>query len=203
MQNEYLDGFQCLLPQTKRVLPSYNNIIGKKYGDLTVVKILRKNNRNVLDCLCKCGRHQYLYRWQLKDKLSCSSCGKYTQQYLTQKMDLDLQFFNKLKENNNDFQITYKYANQLLKQQHHRCAYTGSILLAQNNNNNCMLDKINPQKGFVKNNVQWISQQIGKMKGNLSNKQFLQICKKISIRNSIISAQKVENNKKSYQKRFL
>ena len=111
MQNEYLDGFQCLLPQTKRVLPSYQNMIGKKYGDLTVVKLLRKNNRNVLDCLCKCGKHQYLYRWQLKDRLSCTNCGKYTQQYMSQKEDLDVQLFNQLKQSNENFEISYKYAN--------------------------------------------------------------------------------------------
>ena len=198
MQNEYLDGFQCLLPQTKRVLPSYQSMIGKKYGDLTVVKLLRKNNRNVLDCLCKCGKHQYLYRWQLKDRLSCTNCGKYTQQYMSQKEDLDVQFFNQLKQSNENFEISYKYANDLLKKQHHRCAYTGSILLAKN----CILDKINPQKGFVKNNVQWISKQIGQMKGNMSNKQFLQICKKISVRNSILDV-KPRKKEKSIQKLFL
>lgn len=203
MQNEYLDGFQCVLAQTKRILPSYKNVLGKKFGDLTVVKLLRKNNRNVLYCQCKCGKYQYLYRWQLKDRLSCSQCGKYSKQYISKTKDLDVQFFNHLKQSYDDFQITYKYANDLLKQQHHRCAYTGSALFTQNNYNNCVLDKINPQKGFVKNNVQWICKQIGKMKGQLTDKQFLQICKKISIRNAICMEPKKTKNTKNLQKLFL
>lgn len=203
MQNEYLEGFECLLPQTERILPSYNDFIGKKYGDLTVIRLLRKNNRNILDCKCKCGRHEYLYRWQLKDKLSCSVCGKYSDQYILKTKDLDINFFNELKTSNEDFEITYKYANDLLKKQKHRCAYTGHILFAQENCNNCLLDKINPQKGFVKNNVQWVVKQIAIMKGELTDKQFLNICKKIFIRNSTLQTNKTINCKNHLQKKFL
>lgn len=198
VQDQYLSGFECLLPQSNRILPSYENIIGKAFGDLTVVKLLRKNNRNILDCKCSCGRHQFLYRWQLKDRLSCSVCGKYSKQYFSKKNDLDVQFFNTLKSNNENFQITYKYANDLLKKQHHRCAYTGAILLSSNNCNNCTLDKINPKKGFIKNNVQWVCKQVKKMKGQMSNKQFLCFCKKIVLRNK-----EHQNNDATIQKIFL
>ncbi len=41
------------------------------------------------------------------------------------------------------------------------------------------LDRINSAKGYIKNNIQWVHKDINKMKWNLNQKDFIQICKNI------------------------
>jgi hypothetical protein len=46
------------------------------------------------------------------------------------------------------------------------------------------LDRINNKKGYVKGNIQWVHKDINWMKGTFSQKEFIELCKLVTIKNN-------------------
>lgn len=170
------------LKKSDRILPSYFKLIGKKHGHLYIEQLCRKKNRNLLKCICDCGRVQYFYRYQLKNTKLCSHC----QQQQSTKTQVSTQLYDFIKKraeaNNLPFELSYDYVNELYKKQNKKCVFTNKTINAtyyQVNNNDADLTLINPQKGYVVGNVQWCSKFIAKIKSNLNDKDFFKLCDKI------------------------
>ena len=166
---------QIGLKLSNHFIPSYSKLIGTKHNKLYIESLCRKKNRNMLKCICQCGNILYLYRWQLKYTTACPIC-----QSKIKNNNLSVSLFNKIKEqalkNHLKFEIDYDYANSVFKNQNKRCTFCKKPF---NNSNDMFLNLIQPSKGYVKGNVEWINKDIAKMKHNLSNHDFLKICKKI------------------------
>lgn len=60
------------------------NLIGKKFGRLTVVAYARKNSRVAWECVCSCGNHKIIRASHLTDG-SISSCGCLVREVLAQR----------------------------------------------------------------------------------------------------------------------
>lgn len=171
------------LQLSQRLLPSYKKIIGKSIGKFYIDSLCRKNNRNLLKCVCQCGRVQYLYRWQLKNRKCCEFCQKNQKQNIE---DVSKQFFKQIQlfalAQHINFKITYDYANRLFHKQNKRCALSRTLLNAsqKQQNRNAYLGLIQPQKGYINGNVQWISINVANMKNGLNDHDFLKLCKKIT-----------------------
>ena len=67
-------------------MKNYDNIIGEKYGRLTVKKFLYKNSRHVpiVECICDCGNIYVGSYYGLRSG-NTKSCGCYRSEYVSNK----------------------------------------------------------------------------------------------------------------------
>ena len=74
---------------------------------------------------------------------------------------------------------TYLY--DMYKEQKGRCRYCNEgLTLIKKHPGNLSLDKIDPEKGYVKGNVQWLAWAVNRAKGDLPEEMFLSMCKAIT-----------------------
>jgi len=78
-----------------------------------------------------------------------------------------------------DLDVEYLY--KLFKKQNGKCKYTNTpLLLIKAQHTTLSLDKINPNKGYLKGNVQWLAWVVNRAKGDMSEELFLKMCKVIT-----------------------
>lgn len=85
-----------------------------------------------------------------------------------------------------DFLVTKEYIWRLFIAQDRKCRYTGiPIFFSRNNIEHAMghgtasLDRIDPSKGYIEGNVQWVHKRVNMMKGNMQEQEFLDFCEAI------------------------
>lgn len=85
-----------------------------------------------------------------------------------------------------DFLITKEYIWRLFIAQDRKCRYTGIPLFFSRNNiehamghGTASLDRIDPAKGYIEGNVQWVHKRVNLMKGNMQEQEFLDFCEAI------------------------
>ena len=84
------------------------------------------------------------------------------------------------------FDLDLQYLRDLLHSQDYKCNLTGKPMMPKGGWDSPSLDKIKPELGYVKGNVQWLSQRVNLMKSNLNLEEFLQICKECLERSETI-----------------
>ncbi len=183
--------------------------IGDKIGKLTVTKKLgkihpRKNNKGrgnsiYWECKCDCGSNKIiiLSSHSIREG-NHKSCGC----LLNPKGDkhpcytgykkLSGRFFNRIKvgaeKRGLEFNVTKEQLWELFKKQNKKCALSGVKLQFGIESKNKVkkkectisLDRIDNDKGYIINNIQWIHKDINRMKNYFSQEYFLEICEKIT-----------------------
>lgn len=167
-------------------------LIGKKFGLLTVIKPIKKQSktdkrwRTFYRCQCDCGNERTIG----KDKLikgnvvSCGckkkSCGPQSATWkghgdLPQKYVSNLKHHAKIR--GIDFEISIEEMWDLFLLQDRKCALSGVLLHFKCrdsiNDGTASLDRINSNKGYSADNIQWVHKDINWMKHKLSQPQFL------------------------------
>lgn len=66
------------------------------------------------------------------------------------------------------------------EQQNGKCKYTGSTLSLSKGKRTASLDRIDNQKGYTIDNIQWVHKRINIMKNNMSEPEFLDWCHLVS-----------------------
>lgn len=180
------------------------DITGKIFGKLTVLAPHDKKNRTWRwKCVCDCGNETIAYVSKLKNgcKTSCG-CGKY--QNIKPKYgkehhgwtgyeEIYGSYWNQLKSSAKirkiKFKVDVKFAWDLFLQQNRKCALTGVKLVFPKTQcgrsllkNKPSLDRIDPRRGYVKGNVQWVNMDVNYMKLDLTQEEFIHICKLIANR---------------------
>ncbi len=81
-----------------------------------------------------------------------------------------------------DFTISVEYAWRLFQKQKGKCALSG-LRIKQingrsrfNTDNSASLDRIDPEKGYVPGNVQWVHKDINRMKQDFDEERFIRLC---------------------------
>lgn len=78
------------------------------------------------------------------------------------------------------FNLTEEYLYELFKQQKGICALSGvPIQIEGNSNLRLSIDKIIPAKGYTEGNVQWTIFAANRAKGDLTQDDFVELCKLI------------------------
>lgn len=77
------------------------------------------------------------------------------------------------------FNLDLKYIRDIWERQGGKCALTGEDFVLKGGWSAPSLDKIDPEKGYIKGNVQWLSQRVNLLKSNMTNEELLEICKLI------------------------
>ncbi len=79
-----------------------------------------------------------------------------------------------------DFNIDAEYMYQMWKNQNGLCALSNQILLLKKNTPYTLsIDKIYPNKGYIKGNVQWVIWAANRAKGDLTIQELLLLCNNI------------------------
>jgi len=106
---------------------------------------------------------------------------------------------NGAKLRNLEFSISIEYCWELFQKQKGKCALTGediwlrpkdktsTVTCIKNGNRNldyskfnASLDRIDSSKGYIEENVQWVKREVNIMKMDLSQEEFIEICKKVT-----------------------
>jgi len=172
------------------------DLINKKFGLLTVIEYVDKaksRGKTIWKCKCECGTIKLIQDNHLKSG-NTKSCG-----CLRNRKGKDSPFFKGygeipldsfssirrsaagggiLNRKTKEFNITIQQAwNQFLKQ-NRRCALT-NVELHFGENQTASLDRIDSNKGYIEENIQWLHKDVNIMKNDLDMNTFLMYCKLI------------------------
>lgn len=136
---------------------------------------------------CKQCKNQIIRnRVAIKAYNTCKTC-KIEKEF---KNSLSKVMYNRFKKSadtrNIKFDVSREYLTELLKTQDFKCALSGNTLKCPDNpservarNYNISLDRIDSKKGYLKNNVQWVTKKVNLMKRTLKEEDFIKLCEQI------------------------
>ena len=79
--------------------------------------------------------------------------------------------------------LTIEDLYNLLIQQEFKCALTGiplNVIHLQHKDSNASVDRIDSNKGYTNDNIQWVTKDVNKMKNDLNQDHFIQMCNLIA-----------------------
>jgi len=184
---------------------SYKKFPYKKGQVIDKITILEDDfsligDRYLVKFQCECGkidykRESHIDRMQVKTCKYCSRKNKYPEQRKSRGFfinQININWITYLNSNDNlnrgvnkklkCFITIDDLKNQLIKQ-NFKCAYTGRKLHVLNvfkKDSNASIDRIDSNKNYTVDNIQWIYKPINTMKNSFSSEDFLEICKEIS-----------------------
>lgn len=167
---------------------------GIKFGKWTVVSNSPNtiNDKNHWFCECECGNHAQVLTSNLMNGLStqCIECARKEAGKKKRKNagdisgDLWSQIKTRAEKKGYNIEITINDAWDLFESQNKKCFYCGIELQFFGYDNNkkqrtAELTMIDPDKGYVLDNLRWVHKDIAKMKRNDPHGKFLSNIKKI------------------------
>ena len=199
----------------RREQDSLKDLSGQPFGDWTVIELgppKRYGNKNHVRwlCECKCGvKHLLSSRGLISgSSKGCPKCAKgknLKDKHVNWKGcgDISGSTWNKIKlsatRRNIPLEISLDFAWELYLKQDRKCALTGWLIEFAKNcygdnhgETTASLDRINSSKGYVEGNVQWVHKDVNKIKTNLEQSRFIEICQAVS-----------EHTRYSYEQREL
>ena len=163
--------------------------IGETYDRLTVIGFDPNNGRKLAICQCDCGNHINI-RPELLKINQTNNCGCHHRGGWKGIGDLSQTFMSRMIRNAEvrdiPFQVSKEYLWQLYQKQNSKCALSGlPINFAEKttDSNDASLDRIDSSQGYIKGNVQWVHKDINKMKMDLPQERFIELCKLVSQKN--------------------
>ena len=84
---------------------------------------------------------------------------------------------------NIEFSLNINFLDSLLESQKFKCAISGKELIygyRKRTDITCSLDRIDSSKGYIQSNVQWVHKNVNMAKQEMSQQDFIQMCKDIA-----------------------
>ena len=171
--------------------------IGQKYGEYSIIdeKIIIEKEAKVT-CKCSCGEIKKVSCYSLIKGTStkCLNCGNSLKKENNPSWkgfnNIPGKVFSKIKRDaklrNIEFKLTISYLNDLFIKQNKLCSLSGLLLESTYNNMTMSLDRIDNNKGYIEENVQWVHKDINMMKRIYSQDYFIYMCKLVAECNSEI-----------------
>jgi hypothetical protein len=178
--------------------------IGKKYNNITIIGIKFNNvaKRRCWHVICKCDcgiKFSTIFRSiEIGGRKTCGETNcKYHKQILISGGRHNFTGYKDIHGNtwkhyelgaykrNLSFKVKIQYAHKIYIKQNKKCALSGiPIIFAGKNYSTASLDRIDSNKGYIKNNIQWVYKPLNAMKGSLSDEDFINFCKHVALWNS-------------------
>lgn len=178
------------------------DLVGKKYHWLEVIEKIGSRGESGKQSIywkvkCKCGN---IIERSTKsiNREENKSCGCYinSKEYSRNNYlwnghgDIHGKFWNNIvrgaEHRGHIFDISIEYAWNLYIKQNKKCALSGmDIVFAkttrgwQHGECTASLDRIDSKKGYIKGNVQWVHKDINLAKQSITQKEFIELCKKV------------------------
>jgi hypothetical protein len=171
------------------------NLVGKKYGLLTVTAFAGTDawGKSEWSCQCDCGQVVVVGISSLNQKhtKSCGCFRKTSNYYRLWKGygEISGDYWSTVQRNaksrNIEFSITIEYAWDLFLIQNKKCKLSGlDISLYRHHRNHirptASLDRIDNNKGYIVGNVQWVHKHLNICKHTYSNEEFIEICNMVA-----------------------
>lgn len=169
--------------------------LSTKFGLLQPIKYFKPNKSSwaYTECKCKCGKICIKRCDKLREDNPWLSCGcllKASRKYKDYE-EISGTFFARImrgaKLRNLEFSITIKQIWDLFLKQNRKCALTGldlyfakSVVSCNHGGTTASLDRIDPLKGYIENNIQWIHKDINLMKLDFNETEFFNYCKLVT-----------------------
>ena len=169
--------------------------IGNKYGKLTVIsfhsyKDLKRGKDKAYLCKCECGENSVVRIRTLKNgnTKTCGKCPKPIgnkhsewEGYGELSKDLWNSYKHSAKARDIEYHLSIEEAWDLFLKQNRRCALTGLPLTfppsyKEKKNKTASLDRIDSCGHYTIGNVQWVHRDVNKLKKNMDNDLFIEIC---------------------------
>lgn len=164
-----------------------NFIKGQKFGKYSIIDetIIIENEAKIL-CQCECGVTNKVSCYTLIKGTStqCSSCGNSLKKDKNPSWkgsgDVSGKTFSKLirdaKIREIPFEVTIDDLDLKLKNQNYLCALTGLELSTYYKDLTASVDRIDSNKGYSKDNIQWVHKDVNMMKKNYDEGYFIKMC---------------------------
>jgi hypothetical protein len=165
---------------------------GQRFSSLTVLSYLGHHNKkdSFWLCSCNCGKQKPIRLRCLKSgqNKTCGECPKPkgSNHYAWKghgdiPHDLFTTYKHSAAAKKLPFEVTIEYLWELFLSQNKRCALTGWELTFPTSyktktNRTASPDRIHSTKGYVKGNVQWVHRDVNKLKKNIPNERFIELC---------------------------
>lgn len=172
-------------------------MVGSKRGDYTIVRPAEKTrwgSRRWL-CRCKCGRETVYTTGQIlsrgMQRTRCERCYSEDMELSNRVTNhIPERFWKRLQDSANRrgilFSLTREEAYSRYEAQKKCCALTGKSLYFTrlrtrfNRYTNASIDRIDPDKGYFPDNIQWVHKTVNMMKGSLSQAEMLEWCRAVT-----------------------
>lgn len=179
------------------------NLIGKKFGKLTILEVIKKEEPQILlgykyyvRCKCDCGKEkttslQFVRYGGRKGKPVGCGCQFYqykkgVENYISNGCGEILgRKWGGIKANakmrNIPFELTIQQAWEKFLEQNRKCIYTGEELHFRRTSydyeyDTASLDRIDSLFGYTAGNFQWVHKKVNEIKWDLTNEKFLKLC---------------------------
>lgn len=176
----------------------YKDLKGKRFGRLIVIEFDgRRDGYTYWKCRCDCGNIKIAKSGPLNYGYtkSCGCLMKDSAHESSYKGTRDIagRYFSNVKNGAEsrgfEFNITIEYLQQLLEKQNYRCALSGIEISGSQctlkkyttyKEMTASIDRIDSTKGYVLGNVQWVHKDINKIKINVEESYFIELCKAVT-----------------------
>ena len=166
----------------------------QRYGHLVVVSEVLHNNKNRITkwlCKCDCGNEIIVNSPYLRNGVK-THCGCLKLSHTRKRGNcgnITLSFYNSVKKGakvrNKEFNISIEYMDEVFKLQQGKCALTGKDICINSpslKQTTASLDRIDSSKGYIIGNIQFVLKHINTMKMDLSQDDFISLCKDVAIK---------------------
>lgn len=164
---------------------------GDKFGSWTVKKYGGKfNSHRHWFCVCQCGKGRSVREANLKSGHStqcrgCSSKGNRNRfsGYKQLSGDYWTTIIKGARQRGIDFDLDIKTAWEKFEEQSCRCALSGVELVMDSlgsRQHTASLDRIDSDKGYTSENIQWVHKELNRMKGALPQEEFVHLCQLVA-----------------------
>lgn len=166
------------------------DLTGKTFGDLFVIGVSEKsrNGHYRYSVRCSCGTHKTIFGTHMLKGVT-THCG-----CKTVKKSANWQgykgvgktYWNSLLRGARgekgrkplEFNLTLEFIADLLEAQDYKCKLTGLPISAKEGT--ASLDRINSERGYLPDNVQWLHKDVNMMKRHYSQDYFVMLCQKVA-----------------------
>ena len=176
------------------------NKIGKKFGLLTVISVYdRIGGKLHYKCICDCGKIRNVFTSYLKENTTGPGtvwhCGDRKHSPKSTKWegcgDISGEHLGRIKRHariaNREFNLSVTFLWDLFIKQNKKCALSGLDIefsrKLKDGTTTASLDRIDSSKGYIQNNVQWVHKDINRIKQNLDQEKFIELCKMVAKEN--------------------
>lgn len=175
---------------------SKKDLVGKTFGKWLVLCYNdyvyyedSKTGYHLWECECECGeihnvREQLLVRGS---STQCKTCANKKLSETRTKYLIPSHLYLAIINNNRNKEVDIddSYLFSIIEAQDYKCALSGvSICFSINSKENTASpDRKDSSIGYIKGNIQWVHKEVNRMKGSLSDSDFIRWCKLIGDNN--------------------
>lgn len=167
--------------------------IGDTFDQLTVIDFISKKEGKkwvkYAICKCSCGntttKSAVLIKMVVNNHCGCRPRVPWQGSGSVPKF-IFTRYVRGAEKRDIEFATTIEYVSQLYEQQNGQCAITGLEIpfgRTASNRSDASLDRIDSNKEYIEGNLQWVHKDIQKMKMDLSQDRFIELCKLVSNKN--------------------